>query len=107
MHCRETGLLWRVAAARYAHATAHFRANVSCTCTDQYKNMREILKQDMRPVDLALEAYRRVGVQHPRADIPFRGGTDGSVLTLRGLPTPNIFAGELCNTVTSSTPQVH
>jgi len=27
---------------------------------------------------------------------PIRGGTDGAVLTARGLPTPNIFTGG-CN----------
>ena len=37
------------------------------------------------------EAIRRVGLEPKRTAI--RGGTDGSVLTEMGLPTPNIFTG--------------
>jgi tripeptide aminopeptidase len=57
----------------------------------QYRNMRDTLQQDMRPVELAVEAYERCGIA-PRF-IAFRGGTDGSILTARGLPTPNLFCG--------------
>ena len=45
----------------------------------------------MRPAHLALEAVRRAGVTP--VEVPIRGGTDGSQLTERGLPTPNLFAG--------------
>ena len=45
----------------------------------------------MRPADLAVEAIRRAGMT-PEIT-PIRGGTDGSQLTERGLPTPNLFAG--------------
>ena len=38
-----------------------------------------------------MEAMRQVGIE-PRI-IPVRGGTDGSQLSYRGLPTPNIFTG--------------
>lgn len=58
---------------------------------DQYRNMREILEQDMRPVTLAEKGYEAAGVT-PNIQ-PVRGGTDGSILTFRGLPTPNLFAG--------------
>ncbi|MGX7347669.1 peptidase T [Aerococcus vaginalis] len=58
---------------------------------DQYRNMREILEQDMRPVTLAEKGYEVAGVT-PNIQ-PVRGGTDGSILTFRGLPTPNLFAG--------------
>ena len=47
----------------------------------------------MRPVDLIIEAMEAVGVT-PRRN-PIRGGTDGSQLTERGLPTPNIFCGSM------------
>lgn len=67
------------------------RAHITCTITPQYRNMRYWLENDMRPVELAREAYRRVGLE------PFvkatRGGTDGSRLTEMGVPTPNLFAG--------------
>ncbi|MCI5775883.1 MAG: peptidase T [Aerococcus sp.] len=58
---------------------------------DQYRNMREILEKDMRPVTLAKKSYKAAGVT-PNIQ-PVRGGTDGSILTFRGLPTPNLFAG--------------
>jgi len=58
---------------------------------DQYYNMGEVLKEDMRPVDLAEAAMKAVGIT-PIIE-PIRGGTDGSKLSFMGLPTPNIFAG--------------
>ena len=67
------------------------KCQVEVAFTPQYRNMRDTLEQDMRPVDLAVEAYRRCGIE-PRF-IAFRGGTDGSILTARGLPTPNLFCG--------------
>jgi tripeptide aminopeptidase len=67
------------------------RAKVTCTITRQYRNMRYWLEKDMRPAELALEAVRRAGVVP--IEVPVRGGTDGSQLTERGLPTPNLFAG--------------
>ena len=42
-------------------------------------------------VEYAVEAIRRAGMNPVRGSI--RGGTDGSVLSARGLPTPNLFTG--------------
>ena len=67
------------------------RAHISCTFSAQYRNMRYWLEDDMRPVELALEACRRIGVE-PHSE-PTRGGTDGSRLTEKGVPTPNLFTG--------------
>ncbi len=67
------------------------RAEISCTITPQYRNMRYWLENDMRPVELAREACRQIGVEP--FSIPTRGGTDGSRLTEMGLPTPNLFTG--------------
>ena len=67
------------------------RAHITCTITPQYRNMRYWLENDMRPVDLAREACRLVGVEP--FSTPTRGGTDGSRLTELGVPTPNIFTG--------------
>ena len=39
----------------------------------------------------ALEAHREVGIE-PKV-VAVRGGTDGSQLSLRGLPCPNIATG--------------
>ena len=71
--------------------TAEPKAKITLTFTEQYRNMRYWLEQDMRPVEFAQEAIRRAGLA-PKSS-PIRGGTDGSSLTQRGLPAPNIFCG--------------
>ncbi|HEY9229780.1 MAG TPA: peptidase T [Gemmatimonadaceae bacterium] len=58
---------------------------------EQYKNMKEVLKDHPELIENALEAARRAGLS-PFTK-PIRGGTDGSKLTFRGLPCPNIFTG--------------
>lgn len=67
------------------------RAHITCDITPQYRNMRYWLEKDLRPVDLALEACRQIGVEP--FSTPTRGGTDGSRLTELGIPTPNLFTG--------------
>jgi tripeptide aminopeptidase len=62
---------------------------------DQYYNMGEKLKNMMFVVEYAREAMRRLGIEP--VEIPVRGGTDGSALSWRGLPTPNIFKGAMNN----------
>ncbi len=67
------------------------RARIECTITPQYRNMRYWLEKDLRPVELARAACRRIGVEP--FSTPIRGGTDGSRLTELGVPTPNLFTG--------------
>ena len=67
------------------------RAKIECTITPQYRNMRYWLENDMKPVELALQALDQ-SVITPIVQ-PIRGGTDGSGLTEMGLPTPNLFTG--------------
>jgi len=67
------------------------RATITCRIRKQYRNMAYWLRKDMRPVELAREAFRAIGL--PPTDERVRGGTDGSRLTERGLPTPNLFCG--------------
>jgi len=67
------------------------RASVEVTVEDSYRNMKEFLEARPRVLDAADEATRRVGLEPERGSI--RGGTDGAVLSARGLPTPNIFTG--------------
>ena len=58
---------------------------------ENYKNMKEVLKDFPELTNNAIEASRRAGI---KAYInPIRGGTDGSQLTFEGLPTPNLFTG--------------
>jgi tripeptide aminopeptidase len=56
-----------------------------------YRNMRIVLDQYPKAVAYALEATRRAGIEPVLQ--PIRGGTDGALLSFRGLPTPNIFTG--------------
>ncbi|GGE47131.1 peptidase T [Primorskyibacter flagellatus] len=67
------------------------RAEITCTITPQYRNMRYWLETDMTPVNLALDAAKSLGIEP--VSRPIRGGTDGSRLTEMGVPTPNLFTG--------------
>ena len=64
---------------------------VTIEITDQYQNMSEKIAPVFHIVEIAEEAMRQVGI-NPIIK-PIRGGTDGSQLSFKGLPCPNIFAG--------------
>lgn len=59
---------------------------------EQYRNMKEVLDQHPHVVALAKEAMEQVGITVKQESI--RGGTDGSRLSVMGLPCANIFAGQ-------------
>jgi tripeptide aminopeptidase len=58
---------------------------------ENYKNMKEVLKDHPELTENAFEAARRAGLTP--FTTPIRGGTDGSKLTFRGLLCPNVFTG--------------
>lgn len=58
---------------------------------DQYYNMREKIEPVKEIVDIAYKAMENLNIK-PLVK-PVRGGTDGSQLSYKGLPTPNIFTG--------------
>ncbi|MFF2890834.1 peptidase T [Paenibacillus sp. NPDC057967] len=58
---------------------------------DQYYNMGEKIEPVKEVVDIAHEAMVNLSIT-PIVE-PIRGGTDGSQLSFKGLPTPNIFTG--------------
>lgn len=58
---------------------------------DQYYNMKEKILPVKHIVDIAEKAMKELGIK-PIIK-PIRGGTDGSQLSYKGLPCPNIFAG--------------
>ncbi len=66
-------------------------SKVKIEVKQQYRNMKEVIDQYPQMVDLALDAYKRAGIQ-PVIE-PIRGGTDGSKMSFMGLPTANIFTG--------------
>ncbi|MDG1227375.1 MAG: peptidase T [Polaribacter sp.] len=58
---------------------------------NQYFNMKEKITPVMHIVDMAEEVMKDLGITPLIKAI--RGGTDGSQLSYKGLPCPNIFAG--------------
>ena len=58
---------------------------------DSYYNMKEILANHPRIIDIALESIKEIGLT-PYVE-PIRGGTDGARLTYMGLPCPNLGTG--------------
>lgn len=70
---------------RYPSGTVRYRV------TDAYHNVGPHLSSDPRALDLVRSAFDSVGVE-PKF-LSMRGGTDGAVLSERGIPTLNIFTG--------------
>ena len=64
---------------------------VKLTLKEQYRNMTEILRDKMDIVFRAERAIAKAGLNVLR--LPVRGGTDGSQLSFRGLPCPNLGTG--------------
>lgn len=69
----------------YGEGTATLRLQ------NQYRNMAEIIAQHPEVVEHANAAIRQAGMR-PVSN-PVRGGTDGSQLSFRGLPCPNLGTG--------------
>ena len=65
--------------------------SITLSIQDQYYNMREKIEPVKHIVGIAHEAMENRSVT-PVIE-PIRGGTDGSQLSYKGLPTPNIFTG--------------
>jgi tripeptide aminopeptidase len=59
---------------------------------EQYRNMADGLPKDPRAVEFAIAAHEALGRTAKTTII--RGGTDGSRLTEKGLPTPNLSSGQ-------------
>ena len=76
-----------------AQAVVDATPGASCTIdvVEQYPNMRAHLEPFPEVVERAIAAIRAEGLEPLRE--PIRGGTDGSLLSAKGLPTPNIFTG--------------
>lgn len=66
-------------------------AKIEVEFREQYRNMREILKERPQAMDLLEKALKDCQIDYRLTQA--RGGTDGAQMTFKGLPTPNIFAG--------------
>lgn len=73
-------------------AATHPGVSIEVDVQKQYRNMADGLAAEPRAVQYALKAHERIGRTAKTAVI--RGGTDGSVLTEKGLPTPNLSTGQ-------------
>lgn len=58
---------------------------------DTYYNMKEKITNNMKVVDIAKEAMKKIDIE-PQV-VPIRGGTDGAELTYMGLNCPNLGTG--------------
>ena len=58
----------------------------------QYRNLRDGLVDLPQAIGLACDAFGNLGRPYEKAII--RGGTEGSQLTEKGLPTPNLSSGQ-------------
>lgn len=67
-------------------------ATIEIKISQQYRNMGDGLQNEPRAVAKAVQAMQAVGIE-PKLSI-IRGGTDGSLLTAAGLPTPNLSTGQ-------------
>ena len=68
-------------------------ASFTYEVSEQYRNMKEILKDVPFVTDYAVQAMEKLEITPKRSII--RGGTDGSRLSFMGLPCPNLFTGEM------------
>jgi tripeptide aminopeptidase len=66
--------------------------NIDVDVTPQYRNLGEGLSREPRAVEYAEIAHRRLGRVAKRTIV--RGGTDGALLTEKGLPAPNLSTGQ-------------
>ena len=64
---------------------------VTVTCRDQYRNMEEVIARHPQLLEIARRAVREAGLVP--SEPPIRGGTDGALLSFRGLPCPNLGTG--------------
>lgn len=64
---------------------------VELTMEDSYYNMIEKLKPHMHLIENARKAMEMAGVTS--IENPIRGGTDGAMLSFKGLPCPNLCTG--------------
>ena len=64
---------------------------VNLTLKDGYRNMANYIKKDPKCIDRCEQRMKDLGIKM-RVE-PIRGGTDGAILTRKGLNTPNLGTG--------------
>jgi len=62
------------------------------TSRKQYRNMKDVIDKHPQIIDIAKRGMENAGVKPHISAI--RGGTDGAMLSHKGLPCPNLFSGQ-------------
>ena len=65
-------------------------AKITLAYHEQYRNMRQVLEEKPQAMQVLEQALKDEKIDYRLTQA--RGGTDGARLSLKGLPTPNIFA---------------
>ncbi len=71
--------------------TRYGAGTVTVEMKESYRNMLEQIKPHFHLVENARKAIRAAGLEP--VENPIRGGTDGAVLSYKGLPCPNLGTG--------------
>ena len=70
----------------------HPKAKLTLEMADDYSNIKDAITPENRKcVDYLFQAMRELNIVP--LDIAMRGGTDGSYISTKGIPTPNYFTG--------------
>ena len=80
----------------FVHATdfinqKYAAGTIVCEISDTYGNIRSFIEKDMSIVERVKKAMVELGLDSQST--PIRGGTDGAMLTYRGLLCPNLGTG--------------
>ena len=67
------------------------KAKIQVEIVEQYANMKAYVEKDPRPVDKAVAALKKLGIEPVFSRI--KGGTDGATFSKMGLVTPNLGTG--------------
>ncbi len=70
---------------------ARYGEHAALSIDETYRSMKEVVDQHPYLIEHLCAAIRKAGLE-PQS-LAFRGGTDGSALSWRGLPCPNLSAG--------------
>lgn len=66
-------------------------AKIEVSIIEQYENMKTYVDKDPRPVNKAVKALKKLGIEPVFSRI--KGGTDGATFSKMGLVTPNLGTG--------------
>ena len=67
------------------------KAKIQVEIVEQYANMKAYVEKDPRPVNKAVAALKKLGIEPVFSRI--KGGTDGATFSKMGLVTPNLGTG--------------